>query len=412
MTDTNTLKPRDAKDVEEAVQWGLREGASLELVGHGSKRLLGRPIDADVGLDVSALSGITLYEPEELVLSARAGTPLAEIETLLALQSQQLAFEPLDCGPLLGKPPGAGTIGGTIGVNLSGPRRIKAGSARDHVLGLTAVSGRGETFKSGGRVVKNVTGYDLAKLMTGSWGTLAAITEVTLKALPSPETEATVALLGLDDAAANRAMAAAMGSACDVSGAAHLPAATAARLPVETAVAAGRALTVLRLEGVRPSVAHRAAELQKLMQPYGDVVATDELVSRRLWAAIRDVKAFAAGRAAGDPSLWRITTAPSRGAELVARITAAAAAEALYDWAGGLLWIAVPARADAAAGPVRAAVAAVGGSAMLFRATAELRAALDVFDPQDASLAALTKRVKEGFDPRGVLNPGRIWAQV
>jgi len=409
---TDRLKPRDGKDVEQAVQWALREGATLEIVGHGSKRPLGRPPRTDVRLDLSALAGVTLYEPEELVLTARAGTPLAEGETLLALKSQQLAFEPIDCGALLGGRSGAGTIGGTIAANLSGPRRIKAGSARDHVLGLTAVSGRGETFKSGGRVVKNVTGYDLAKLMTGSWGTLGAITEVTLKTLPSPETEATVAIFGLDDASAGRAMTAAMGSACDVSGAAHLPAATAARFPIGAEVAARRALTVLRLEGVAPSVAHRKAELEGLLRPLGATAAIGDMASRQLWTAIRDVAAFAGGEAPGQPPLWRISTAPSRGPELVARILAATAAEVLYDWAGGLIWVVVLAREDEAVRPVRAAVAAAGGSAMLFRATEELRAAADVFEPQEASLAALTKRVKEGFDPKGVLNPGRMWAQV
>jgi len=409
---TDTLKPRDARDVEQAVQWALREGAALEIVGHGSKRLLGRPLTTDVRLDLSALAGVTLYEPEELVLSARAGTALAEIETLLALKSQQLAFEPIDCGPLLGGPGGAATIGGTIAANLSGPRRIKAGSARDHVLGIHAVSGRGETFKSGGRVVKNVTGYDLAKLMTGSWGTLAAVTEVTLKTLPSPETEATVAIFGLDDATASRAMAAAMASACDVSGAAHVPAATVARFPIGAAVAATRALTVLRLEGVEPSVVHRQEELLEVLRPFGKVAPIDDIASRRLWTAIRDVAPFAAEGVAGGAPLWRISTAPSRGPALVARILAATAAEVLYDWAGGLVWVAVLGRADAAIRPVRAAVAALGGSAMLFRATAELRAAADVFEPQDASLAALTRRVKEGFDPRGVLNPGRMWVQV
>jgi len=409
---TDKLKARDVKDVEKVVQWACGEGRPLEIVGHGSKRLLGRPPKTDMQLDLSALCGITLYEPEELVLSAKPGTTLIEIEALLARKGQQLAFEPIDCGPLLGGPSGVGTIGGTIAANLCGPRRIKAGSARDHVLGLTAVSGRGETFKSGGRVVKNVTGYDLGKLLTGSWGTLAAITEITLKTMPKPETEATLALLGLDDATGSRAMTAAMGSACDVSGAAHLPATTATRFPIGAAVAAGKALTALRLEGVAPSVAHRKVELQRVLRPFGEAAVIDDMVSRRLWGAIRDVAAFASSRAGSEQPLWRISTAPSRGHELVARIFAATAAEVLYDWAGGLIWVALPPGEDAAVTPVRAAVAAVGGSAMLFRATEAVRAAVDMCEPQEASLAALTKRVKEGFDPKGVLNPGRMWAQV
>jgi glycolate oxidase FAD binding subunit len=409
---TETLKARDAKDIENAVQWALGEGRALELMGDGSKRAISRPPQTDLSLDLSALSGVTLYEPEELVLSAKAGTSLSEIEALAAAKGQRLAFEPMDCGQLLGGPTGRGSIGGTIAANLCGPRRITAGAARDHLLGFVAVSGRGETFRSGGRVVKNVTGYDLCKLMAGSFGTLAVLTEVTVKTLPKPETEATVVMSGLDDAAATRAMTAAMGSACEVSGAAHLPAATAARFPMGAAVAAGRALTALRLEGVAPSVAHRKEALLAALRPLGETALIDDTVSRRLWVAIRDVAAFGSSRSGPDQPLWRISTTPTRGHQLVARLTGEVAAEVLYDWAGGLLWVAIPDAPDGAAGLVRAAVKALGGHATLVRAPAQLRAAIDVFEPQEPGLAALTKRVKESFDPNGVLNPGRMWAHV
>src|SRR6476659_8164453 len=230
----DTLQPRDAKEGEAAVQWLLAEGKAAEIVGHGSKRPIGRPAQTDLTLDLSALTGVTLYEPEELVLSANAATPLAEIEALVAAKGQQLAFEPMDYASVLGGVAGHGTIGGTLAGNLSGPRRIKAGAARDHFLGFSAVSGRGETFKSGGRVVKNVTGYDLCKLLAGSWGTLAAMTDVTVKTLPRAESEETVLVMDLDDGAAGKVMAAVMGSFADVSAAAHLPAAAAARI-TETA---------------------------------------------------------------------------------------------------------------------------------------------------------------------------------
>ena len=411
MTGTDTLRPRDAKDVEQAVEWALGESKALELVGRRSKQAIGRPAQTDLTLDLSGLVGITLYEPEELVLTARAGTPLAEIEALLAERSQQLEFEPMDYGPLLGTPAGAGTIGGAIAANLSGPRRIKAGAARDHFLGVSAVSGRGETFKSGGRVVKNVTGYDLCKLLAGSWGTLAAMTEVTVKVLPRPETEATVAVRGLGDEAGVRAMAAAMGSPCDVSGAAHLPAAIAARLPSGAAVAGGGAVTALRLEGVPPSIAHRRAALMTAMKSFGEVELVDETLSRNLWRAIRDVMPFAGGAAAQEP-LWRISTAPGKGAELARRVLAGADGEALFDWAGGLVWMRLSGADDAGAALVRGAVKACGGHATLIRAAPAVRAAVDVFEPQHAPLAALTKRVKQSFDPQGVLNPGRMWAGV
>jgi glycolate oxidase FAD binding subunit len=405
----DTLRARDDKDVVAAVQWALGAAKTVEIVGHGSKRAIGRPAQTDLSLDLAGLTGVTLYEPEELVLSAKAGTPLAEIEALVAASGQQLAFEPMDYGPVLGGTAGRGTIGGTLASNVSGPRRIKAGAARDHFLGLSAVSGRGETFKSGGRVVKNVTGYDLCKLIAGSWGTLAALTEVTIKVLPGPETEETVLIHGLDPAKAVEAMTAAMGSACDVSGAAHLPPGIAASGAAGEIAGAG-GVTALRLEGFAPSVAHRKRVLKTLMGPFGQVSSVDKPLSGALWRAVRDVMPFAASQEEGP--LWRISTAPGRGAELAAMIGQHVDLQVLYDWAGGLLWVALASSDDAGAGVVRRAVAATGGHATLIRAPAAVRAAIDIFTPQDGAAAALTKRVKEGFDPKGALNPGRMWAGV
>jgi glycolate dehydrogenase FAD-binding subunit len=396
---TDTLKPRDAAEVEAAVQWALAENKTLEILGHGSKRGIGRAAQWDMSLDLSGLTGITLYEPEELVLSARTGTPIAEIEALLAKNNQELAFEPIDYGPVLGGEPGRGTIGGVLAANLSGPRRIKAGAARDHFLGVTAVSGRGETFKSGGRVVKNVTGYDLCKVLAGSYGTLAAMTDVTVKVLPRAETEQTVLVLGLDDAKAAAAMSRAMNSANDVSGAAHLPAPLAARMHQ-----AGTSVTALRLEGVAPSVAHRRHALETLLKSVGAIVVMEEGASRELWKTVREVRPFANDARV----LWRVSTAPACGHEVVAAI--GEGAEHFYDWAGGLIWITVP--GDGRAERIRGAVALAGGHATLVRAPASLRATVPVFEPQDAGLAALTRRVKESFDPKGILGPGRMYAGV
>jgi glycolate oxidase FAD binding subunit len=402
---TDTLKPRDAKEVEDAVRWALSEEKPLEIVGQGSKRALGRPSQTDLTLDLSGLTGVTLYEPAELVLSAKAGTPLAEIEKLLDENNQQLGFEPLDYGPLLGGEAGQGTIGGVIAANLSGPRRIKAGAARDHFLGVTAVTGRGDTIKSGGRVVKNVTGYDLCKLFAGSWGTLGAMTDVTVKVLPKPETEASVLVTGLDDAQACEAMAAAMGSPYDVSGAAHLPDHVASWFD---GLPKAEATTAFRLEGHAPSVVHRKETLAALMKPFGPVAVLDAANSHALWRGIRNLKPFAA--AARERPVWRVSTAPAQAHRLLAAITPAS--QMFYDWAGGLIWVAMPfsEEPDAAAG--RAAVADIGGHAMLVRAPAALRASLDVFSPEPPAIAAVSRRVKDSFDPKGVLNPGRIWAGV
>lgn len=398
------LKSRDAKDVEDAVVWALAEAKTLEIAGQGSKRGIGRPSQSDITLDLSGLSGVTLYEPEELVLSARAGTPIADIERLVAEQNQELAFEPADYGPLLGGPSGGGTIGGVLAANLSGPRRIKAGAARDHFLGVSAVSGRGETFKSGGRVVKNVTGYDLCKLMAGSWGTLGAMTEVTIKTLPRAETEATVLLTGLDDRRAGQAMADAMGSSCEVSGAAHLPAAALGTLQ---GLFAGKAVTLMRLEGVAPSVSHRLDVLAGLLKAYGSVETLGVESSRVVWRAIRDVLPFTED----ERPVWRVSTAPMQGPAIAAAV---AAADGVWfsDWAGGLLWVALPPSDDAGSSLIRSAVAQAGGHATLIRAPAAIRAKVPVFDPQSEGIAALTRRVKDSFDPKGILNPGRMWAGV
>jgi glycolate oxidase FAD binding subunit len=404
------LRPRDSKQVEEAISWALTQGKALELIGHGSKRAIGRAAQWDATLDLSGLSGVTLYEPEELVLSAKAGTPLAQIEALVAEKRQELAFEPMDYGPLLGGEIGVATIGGVIAANLSGPRRIKSGAARDHFLGFSAVSGRGETFKSGGRVVKNVTGYDLCKLMAGSWGTLAAMTDVTIKTLPKAETEQTILVLGGDDAVAGKVMAAAMGSYGDASAAAHLPVAVAADV-AETA-SARSAVTALRVEGVAPSVAQRRSLLEQLLAPFGALASLDEAPSRALWRAIRDVAPFAAKGRRGGADIWRISTAPAHGAEIGRALADKAGAETLYDWAGGLVWLALPRSDDAQAPLVHAAVAAAGGHATLIRAPAAVRAKVAVFMPEPTPLAALTQRVRKGFDPQGVLNAGRMWAGV
>ncbi|HEY4141915.1 MAG TPA: glycolate oxidase subunit GlcE [Pseudolabrys sp.] len=403
---TDMLKPRDAKETEDAVRWALSHDKALEVAGQGTKRAIGRPSQTDLTLDLSGLNGVTLYEPAELVLSAHAGTPLADIEKLLDKNHQELAFEPMDYGPLLGIEAGQGTIGGVLAANVSGPRRIKAGAARDHFLGVTAVTGRGETIKSGGRVVKNVTGYDMCKVLAGSWGTLAAMTDVTIKVLPRAETEATIVVEGLDDARACAAMAAAMGSPCDVSAAAHLPDHVASYFD---GLPNAEAATALRLEGVAPSVKHRKETLAALMKPFGPVVLLEEKDSRAVWKSVREVRPFASEASRQRP-LWRISTAPARGHEVAAAITPAA--QMFYDWGGGLIWVAMPYGDEPDAAHIREAVAAVGGHATLVRAPASVRASADVFQPQDAALAALGKRVKESFDPKGVLNPGRMVAGV
>lgn len=405
----DTLKVRDAKDVEQVVRAAIASEQPLEIVGHGSKRLIGQPMATNALLDLSDLNAVTAYEPNELIITVQAGAPLADVQSLIDSKNQLFAFEPMDTSVLLGTP-AIGTIGGMIGAGLAGPRRIRAGGARDHLLGAHAVSGFGDSFKTGGRVVKNVTGYDLCKLLAGSWGTLAVMTEVTLKVMPKPESERTLLLRGLDDVTANRAMTAALGSPFDVSAAAHVP--NSAFRPAAGALAdlgsPQQPVTLLRLEGIVASVAARAASLAKTLAPFGAVEILADVASTTLWSSIRDVQPFAAGGALGGWPVWRIVCPPAAGAALGQALARDSGGEVIYDWGGGLIWAALPPKPDAQAALLRQRVDAAGGHAMLIRASEQVRRQVDVFHPQAGGLAALGERVRHSFDPKNILNRGRL----
>jgi glycolate oxidase FAD binding subunit len=405
----DTPRVRDAKDVEQAVRAAVASEQPLEIIGHGSKRQVGQPMATNAVLDLSALNAVTSYEPNELIITVQAGAPLADVKSLIDSKNQQFAFDPMDTAPLLGTP-AIGTIGGMIGAGLAGSRRIKAGGARDHLLGAHAVSGFGDSFKTGGRVVKNVTGYDLCKLLAGSWGTLAVMTEVTLKVMPRPESERTLLLRGLDDVTANKAMTAALGSPFDVSGAAHLPnsAFRTAAGPLTGLGYQGQAVTLLRLEGIAASVRHRAASLTALVTPFGSADIIDDEASAAVWSSIRDVSPFAAGGPLGAWPVWRIVCPPASGGALGQALARESGGDVIYDWGGGLIWAALPPKPDAQAALLRRRVEAAGGHATLLRASEEVRRHIDVFHPQAAEVAALGERVRASFDPRNILNRGRM----
>jgi glycolate oxidase FAD binding subunit len=386
--------PRESDEVRRVVEWAMAERQPLALHGANSLAGWGRATSAAHSLDLSALSGVMDYEPAELILTARPGTKLSDVNDLVARNGQMLAFEPPDFGPLFGGAAGQGTLGGMVGANLFGPRRFKAGALRDHLLGFHAVSGRGEAFKAGAKVVKNVTGYDLPKLVAGAWGTLAVLTEITVKVLPAPEKTRTVLLYGLTPQQAVQAMADAAGSAHEVSGLAHLPPAIAARSSIDHVRNADASVTALRIEGAPQSVAWRCAALRKLFAAYRQ----EELHSSRsraLWAEVRDVRLLPL-----TACLWRLSVTPMQAPAVLAALPPG---EHLLDQAGGTIWLALDApRADA----VRAAF--VTGHATLMRAPADVRAAAAVWQPQPPALAALSRRVKDAFDPHAILNPGRF----
>ena len=374
----------------------------LLISGNGTKSAMLRPVQAARSLSTRNHSGITLYSPNELVISARAGTTLAEIEATLAEHGQHLIAEPPDLGTVFGTQE-LQTLGGVVATNLSGPRRVAWGAMRDHVLGIRAVTGWGEVIHSGGRVLKNVTGLDLCKLLSGSHGTLGVITEVTLKVLPAPQAAGTLVLPGLDATAGVAALSAALGSPYSVSAAAWLPAEAAARVPALAGFS--RSVALARIEEFATSVAYRIAKLRDdLNHPGAELL--DDATSRSVWRAVRDLTPLPATEA---DAIWRVSVRPSAGPVVLRALSNAFGARGFLDWGGGLVWIAGPATTAAHAAVETAAIAA-GGTWMMIRAAESLRTAVDVIPPEAAPLARITRRVKASLDPQFILNPGRMYA--
>ncbi len=389
-------------EIAAAVADAAAAGEPLLVFGNGTKLGMLRPVQAARSLSTCHHTGITLYSPNELIISARAGTPLPEIETALAERGQHLIAEPPDLGGLLHSPDRPQTIGGIVATNLSGPRRVAWGAMRDHLLGIRFVTGWGEVVHSGGRVLKNVTGLDLCKLLSGSHGTLGVITEVTLKVLPAPEATGTLVLPGLDAVAGVAALSAGLGSPFGVSAAAWLPAESAAQ--VAELAAFGRAVALLRIEDFAPSVAYRTAKLRDVLR-LPSVEILDDAASRAVWRAVRDARPL---QVPANDAVWRVSVRPSAGPGVL-RAVANAGVGGFLDWGGGLVWLGGPAD-SATHAAVEAAARTAHGTWTLLRAPEALRTAVQVVPPEPPPLAAITRRVKAALDPRGILNPGRLYA--
>ena len=401
-------KPANAEQVRDAVNQALVSNITMEIIGTGTRRGFGAPVVSQAILDLSALSGIVDYQPEELVITLGPGTTMAEMRALLGTRRQMLAFEPPDFGPLWGLPPGLGTIGGCIMVGRGGSRRISAGAPRDHCLGVKGVNGFGEAFGAGGRVVKNVTGFDLSKLVAGSFGTLCALTQITLKVMPAPEDCATVVLAGLADADAVKVMSDALGSTAQLSSAAHLPADVAGHSSVASVAGRGGAVTLLRLEGTAPSVAARRDHLARLFQA-APLSVLDRDESLAIWNEVSNASFFA-----GNPEtvVWALSVPPSAGAALGRELCEALRGRCYFDWGGGGIWLELPAAADAHAAAVRGRLhAGSGGHATLLRAPDAVRTAVAPLQPLAPDELRVTRAVQAQFDPRRLFNPGRMFRE-
>ena len=401
--------PSDETELARFVEAAKAGNHPLEVCGFRSKREAGRPVNPAAVVSTAKLSGITFYEPGELVISAKAGTPLREVEAALARKNQELPFEPADFSRLYGPDPQAASLGSVAAMNISGPRRILRGAARDHLLGVRAVNGEGVAIKAGGRVTKNVTGVDLVKGLCGSWGTLAVLTELTFKVLPKAAKTRTIIFLGLGDEAAVGVMSEAMGTPYEVSGTIHLHGSLVSRLSDPDTASANMALTALRVEGDPQSVAYRVEKLRRGLSPFGETYEFDDHESRAFWADIRSL-AFLSGNF--DRPLWRITVAPSKAAQIVRALSAFFPLSAAYEWSGGLIWLETPPSSEASVTELRRVLAEFEADSMLMRAPRPVRSSIEVFHPLPMTKMKLVQAVKKAFDPAGVLNPGRMYAGV
>ncbi|MFM9975251.1 MAG: FAD-binding protein [Beijerinckiaceae bacterium] len=392
------LHPTSEADVALAVQEARASRTPLSIEGGGTRRGLGRPSQHGKTLSLAGLTGITLYEPAEMVIGGWAGTPLSDVIRTLDARGQMLPFEPMDHRLLLGSS-GEPTIGAVAAGNISGPRRIMAGAARDSLIGVRFVNGRGEIIKNGGRVMKNVTGLDLVKLQAGAYGTLGVLTEVIFKVLPKPLARATLVFRGLSDAQGVAALCAAMGSPFEPTATAHLP----------SGVGESEARSVIRLEGLPEQMQYRTAELTRLLVAYGQPEIITDGPHDALWQAIRDAAPLAEPR---DHSVWRVSVAPSKAPAFTDTIRKARALRHFYDWSGGLIWLATPETDNAGADLIQSTAAAMGGHATLVRGSDALRATIPVFQPLDPVVMQLQVGLKKSFDPDGILNPGRMVAGV
>jgi glycolate oxidase FAD binding subunit len=385
------IRPETVEDLAAAITAAVPYGKTFEITGGATKLSLGNPVSANAVLDLSGLSGAVFYEPEELVLKVHAGTPLAEVREMLAERQQHLAFDPPDYGSVLGLRKDGATIGGVVACNIAGPRRLLGGTPRDVLLGVEGVNGRGEHFKAGGRTVKNVTGYDLPKLMAGSHGVLAVLTTLTLKVAPRPQDEATLLLSGQSEAKGVEMMLDALRMSAEVSGAAHLPARQV-----------GVSRTALRLEGSKTSVDARLIELEHQFHRTGEVAKIFGSESAAFWREVRDLDALAPQP---DESIWRLLVPATQAA----RIAAAVGGRALYDWGGSQIFVAMPtARVQEDAASIRSIVGQVGGRAILFRAPDAVRRRVGAQHPSTSIIEELSERTRRAFDPSSVLNPGRL----
>ena len=400
--------PDNDSQLVELLQSGLANASRFSIRGKNTKAGFGYSEQAEFGICMNSFNGIIEYEPAELVMRARAGTPLADIEAALAQHNQYLAFEPPKLGKLYDSNATGGSIGGTFMANLSGPRRFLAGAARDHILGIKAVSGRAEVYKSGGNVIKNVTGYDLSKLLTGSWGTLSLVTELSFKVLPAPATTISIGVEGLAADAALKLLSTVAQSALESSGLAFIPAATLAMSDNKGFSSHKENLTLIRFEGSSVSVQERVKSLYQILPGAAATIRYEDEQSRARWCEIGDTSLLKSTDK--NSSIVKLSIAPAQATNIVKLLSSFAGCHWYADAAAAWFWLSLKNdNAAACIKQLRHALADGGGSVVLYRAPDHIKQEVGIFSEMNEGLMTLTRRLKDSFDPNNILNPNRLF---
>jgi len=383
-------------------------GTPVEIIGGHTKAHFGRPRQAYETISTHVLRGIRSYDHRDRIITVQAGCLISDIEREIHARGQMLGFEPIDVASIFGDEPGRATIGGVVASNLSGSRRVSGFGIGDSIRGVKAVAGTGEVIQTGGTVTRGADGFNLMRLLTGSWGTLAALVEISLRLQPIPEHTDTIIILGLSEEIAIEAMSGALMTPYGITGTVHLEPRIASRLWFEAIREQGRSVTALRLENASASASGRLAGLKDALHAYGELHVLSHQDSLSFWHELRLLSVLPYS----ETPLWRISTLPSKAFEVVSGIRRYMQVDAFYDWSGGLIWLEVPQSADAGATEIRRVIASSGGHATLVRAPDHVKESIDVFEPMHSGVELMTKRLKRVFDPAGVLNRGRMYAGI
>ena len=409
-----TEYPKNEKEVLNFIKKFYKSGIPIELIGSGSKSKMGKPLQCSKTLNLSKLNGIIEYLPEELYIKVQACASIKQIQEELKKNNQQLAFEPIDFGYLLNGKSNYGTVAGCVACNISGPRRFKAGSVRDHVLGFRGINGKGEIIKSGGTVVKNVTGYDLSKLICGSYGTLVALTEITLKVLPAAESGKTLIIHNQNIESATHFLDKAISSSNDISGATFLP--IEPKVPgcvmnIEQTFKLNDlkhkgSLTAIRIEGSKNSIDQRIKNLineLKIMDLNKSILETYQ--SEIFWNKVKNLESFSSS----NNSILRIVIPPSECVKLVYQLSNKY--KYYLDWGGALMWMEAFELSEEMFESIRKKVVKLGGYVTMIKNSDYLPYVEDVFTISRDRFN-ISQNIKKRFDPKRILNPGKMYTGI